>query len=421
VYAALEIAPSQLKTKRADFAASKYTRNPQLFANTIDVQLAEATINQLTDLRKDIEAQEDNPDIRAAYLSRLDELIDQNAIKLAAATHNVQSFDEANARIYGPIDSDIFRAECNWIHDDLSKFNPPNAKILSNILPRFEQTEPLTPNITTFTAVKQLHQQHYYQQLLPAGIPTAEMINADAGRKIAQSMIEAIGSDFELVNSPNGLWAVMDNKKVVTAPVSYELDNRTFLGLMYHEIGSHLLEIINGSRQPLQLLRTGLDRYEAGNEGRAYIREQLVFDRPDDYLSMRSWSDQGTPLPSFEYRVSLHLAISLACGLAGERWNFRRCYALLVEMQRMWRRKHALPEDEPACHDFAWHILTMRALKGTDGNGSAYRKDIVYLEGNVHAWQVATKDPEMILRGDIGKFDIANERHCTILRNLGIL
>lgn len=420
IYAALALSPSELRQRRSDFTASGYSTNPDLFPTAIDTSAATSAIQQLTSLKSEIEAHESNPDVRTAYVDRLQELIEQNTIKLTAANRDGTLFDQANERIYGLIDHDIFQAECDWIHQDAADSNYAGAQDLANLLPAFGETQPLVPDFPTFTAVKRLHEEHYYHQLFPAGMPSADTIDAPAGRRLAQDMIDAIGSDFQLVDSTNGLWAVMDSKKVVTAPTTYNLDRRVFLALMCHEIGSHLLEITNARKQPFQLLQTGLDRYEAGNEGRAYLREQIFFDTPQDYVDMRSWSDEGLPLPSFEYRVSLHLAISLACGLGGERWDFKRCYNLLIQLQRLWRHKHRLAEDDKACHDYAWHILT-RALKGTDGCGGAYRKDIVYIEGNIRAWLVAAEDPAKVLQGDIGKFDIANTKHVAILENLGIL
>lgn len=420
VYAALQLSPSELELRRTDFVQSGFTKNPDLFPANLNPAVAQVTIQQLNALKNDIEAVEGNSSVRDAYRERLQELIEQNTMKLAAAARDTQLFDQVNERIYGTIDNEIFQAECNWIHDDITALHTADFSQLTDMLPIFNTVQSLMPDLTTFATVKQLHEQHYYQQFFPEGLPTAKTINAAAGRKIAQAMIEAIGSDFKLVDSNNGLWAVMDSRKVVTAPLEYSLDNRLFLALMCHEIGSHLLEITNARRQPLQLLQTGLDRYEAGNEGRAYLREQIFFDTPQDYINIGSWSEQGTPLPSFEYRVSLHLIISLACGLGGERWDFKRCYQLLVELQRLWRLKHQLAPNDQACHDYAWHIAT-RALKGTNGHGGAYRKDIVYIEGNIRAWQVAVRDPARILKGDIGKFDIANDKHDTILKKLDIL
>jgi hypothetical protein len=87
---------------------------------------------------------------------------------------------------------------------------------------------------------------------------------------------------------------------------------------------------------------------------------------------------------------------------------------------RFWTTKRNLPIDEKIIHDGAWS-MAVRALKGTDGNGGAYIKDIVYLEGNIRCWRVAKSNPQFIMYGDLGKFDIANHTHVNALTNLGIL
>ena len=47
--------------------------------------------------------------------------------------------------------------------------------------------------------------------------------------------------------------------------------------------------------------------------------------------------------------------------------------------------------------------------------GQRSLKDSVYLEGNIHCWQAAATDAEIILRGDLGKVDIPNPRHMEII------
>jgi hypothetical protein len=66
--------------------------------------------------------------------------------------------------------------------------------------------------------------------------------------------------------------------------------------------------------------------------------------------------------------------------------------------------------------------LLLRVLKGTDGNGGAYLKDIVYLQGHVANWlTAASSGPDAISDGDLGKFDINNARHNDALRAVGLL
>ena len=70
-----------------------------------------------------------------------------------------------------------------------------------------------------------------------------------------------------------------------------------------------------------------------------------------------------------------------------------------------------------AAHEQAW-VTTTRVLKGIPGE--TYMKDIVYLEGNVRCWMNAAENPERILDGDLGKFDISRQDHLEILKSLNI-
>ena len=189
------------------------------------------------------------------------------------------------------------------------------------------------------------------------------------------------------------------------------------MGIVAHEVGSHLLETINGSHAKLRLLETGLDRYELGNEGRAYVREQIMFDSFTDYINQSDWYPTKA---SWEYRIAIHLVISLACGLGGRAFGFAELFQLVKKLFSFWTVSRNLPNDQDIIDAGAWNMV-VRALKGTNGTGGAYRKDIVYLEGNIRCWQVAHDNPDMVMYGDAGKFDIANHRHVMMLTELGIL
>ena len=60
-----------------------------------------------------------------------------------------------------------------------------------------------------------------------------------------------------------------DVRRLVRRPVDFRIGAQPYLGIVAHEVGSHLLEAENGRRSPLRLLASGLRAYEHGNEGRA--------------------------------------------------------------------------------------------------------------------------------------------------------
>jgi hypothetical protein len=152
--------------------------------------------------------------------------------------------------------------------------------------------------------------------------------------------------------------------------------------------------------------------YEYSDEGRAFLREQIVYDKESTFLRQFAW----------EYIVLLHLSVSLAQGLNGHRYQFPELYDTLFCLYSFWRERR-MPQatnNEAYARDEAW-MLAVRIYKGTNGTDGSYMKDIVYLEGNIKSWQLAKTDPSLILRGDVGRFDITNPQQVAMLNELGIL
>jgi hypothetical protein len=196
----------------------------------------------------------------------------------------------------------------------------------------------------------------------------------------------------------------------------YNMPAERFVGLgAGHEIGSHLVERVNGSRGPLALASIGLDRYESGNEGRAVIREQVPYETFDQFGKLVRWRDI----------LRRHIAVSYGHGVGDDDpKSSAEVYELMNAIDTMYQSK--LTPDEPeATHVKArakTDALLLRELKGTDGTGGAYLKDKVYLEGHVSNWlTAATRGPQAISEGDLGKFDINNPRHIQALQKVGLL
>lgn len=212
------------------------------------------------------------------------------------------------------------------------------------------------------------------------------------------------------------VWGVNHTEAAVEQPQKYSMVPNRFVGLgLGHEIGSHLLERVNGERGPLQLASEGLDRYELGNEGRAVVREQVVYDTIDDFGKLVRWRDI----------LRRHIAISYACGVGEpDQHTAAEVYDLLSKIDYMYQIK-LRPDDAEEAKSRAQKktdALVLRVLKGTDGTGYAYLKDKVYLEGNVAVWAAArVKGPDTVSQGDLGKFDITNPRHIGILQEVGLL
>jgi hypothetical protein len=427
VFAALELPQDELRRRRIAFEASNYSLNPDLLPRHIDTKIVADATTKLRLLLTDITIQETNLHVVGAYQARIEEMIASNDMLIAAARGDSEQFTACNQQLYGKPNTQLFAAVCDWIRTDAKKTRsdiaitvPPSLeKQVSRVLDSIPQlsgtTSLIIPNESTFHAVRELHrvQGGYYDYLFGAeGLPTSQTIDQQEGDKICEQVLANIGYDAQLAYAENGIWAVLRSQGLLIRPPDYQLERDEFIGIVTHEVGSHLLESMNGSKQRLRLLQEGLAQYEFGSEGRAFLREQIAYPHEATFLQQASW----------EYIIALHLLVSLAEGLYDHPYTFAELYAVAHALHTFWRQRRfpSDPRNEEIIRDEAWFI-TVRISKGSRGDGGAYVKDIVYLEGNVRCWQVAAHNPALILYGDYGKFDIARPEHIELLQALEIL
>lgn len=421
-YIALEPSREYLEHSRQLFELSNFRQDIPLFPDTMDTGRLRTAAAALSQLKAAIKEEERNNFAREAYCDYIDNLSANVRMIIAAHQQNGPVFEHENIVLYGQPDRQIFNAVCSWIrakaNDSLSTpgAERSRAETVLSLIPKHDRPyHMLTPSETVFHQVRQSHRapHSYYDQLFGhGGLPTKPYIEQLEGDKICAEVLQNIGSDYTLAPSKNNIWATVREKKLLLRPLGYRLDTDEFTGIISHEIGSHILEATNGAKQPLRLLEIGLAGYEKGNEGRAFLREQIVYDKESTFLQQFAW----------EYIIMLHLAVCLAIGYDEQPYSFSKLYAVLFALYLLWR-EHRYPfetNNEAYARQEAWY-LAVRIMKGTDGKNGAYRKDIVYLEGNIKCWQLATTNPQAILDGDIGKFDITNNNHLALLRQLGIL
>jgi hypothetical protein len=381
-------------------------------------------LEELDKLKLDVIAGERNDIIRELYVSRIDELITNCRMWLAAAAEDMDTFEQLNRFIYGGPDPAIHAASCAYLREHAARYLTHEsigvreaAEATLRVLPDLEGDSSLIiPDEPTFRAVADLHTTPGgYMDMLFAGVvvPSGLPVGPREGDLILRQVLKNVRMRYTISNSGDVFWGVRHATREVMRPAEYRLPPETFRAIIAHEVGSHLLEASNGLRGPLRLLSIGLDRYELGNEGRAYLREQLATNSVSAALQDIGWY----------FSLAKHLAICLASGLDGRRRTFSEVYAVVSTIYTLWERLQRPDQQilaDEAAHREAWYI-TVRVLKGTDGKGGAHLKDMVYLEGNVNCWNTARQDPYSVLQGDLGKFDISNSKHVTRLRTLGIL
>lgn len=411
---------SHLKAERDRFFDSGCLVNPDLRPPSLNGNYLKQAAERLTTLQQDIVENEPNAHIRSAYVNHIEDYVTNLDLLQAVVAQDHTQFIDRNVALYGMPDTDIFAAVCAWIRQDASFISDESIvglrdKVLHLIPDMPGDSSLLLPSDTTFDTVRKMHftKGGYFDQLFaPDGPPEMAYIEQEYGDDITRQAISNVGSRYTIKSAADGLWAVLSRSNQVVRPLGYRVDRDYFIGVIAHEVGSHLLEETNGAKQPLRLLGLGLNGFEKGNEGRAFLREQIVYDSPLTFTRQSSW----------EYIIMLHLGVSLAVGLHGKPCNFADLYAVLYALHRLWRqRRYPLDtNNELQAQDEAWQ-LTVRIMKGTDGSGGCYMKDIVYLEGNIGCWNIAKHNPDLLLQADIGKFNVNDPHHIDVLKGLEIL
>lgn len=383
---------SELKDLFDTFMNSGYQGNPSLSPNK--QRLADSHISDsrrdLQTLRTRIADQETNIDVRNAYLARIDELLASLALIEAASQGDMTTFTELNTQIYGKPNAAIYQAAKRTLQDGSTELAPDKA---------------------TYETVWKLHNgsNGFFQQLFDGvDVPTGS-IDQYTGDELLRALLRSLHADgYTITDAPDPYWGLDHTTKQLIRPKWYNLSREDFLGVVGHEIGSHLMERLQGDKQPLRLLGLGLAGYEQYNEGRALVREQVAYPTWAAFASSDRWHET----------LCRHVAIGLAAGLDGSPKSFAEVYAAVYAINK--KRALLQGKSEYEASRQTWALVT-RCLNGTDGQGGAYYKDIVYLEGNIHCWALAKENPGIILQDDLGKYNRTDKYQVALLTRLGIL
>lgn len=390
-------------------------------ARGLDADALSDRIDSLKQWKKGLLADEAiDPAIKQLYRWRVNEDIANIHLLDASRRGDMGEFMRWNEFIYGKPDEQIYRAALDWVARDAEVLaldpeqHVSTVRAAEGVLTMLSDErgyhELLAPEEVTFEAVKRDHgRAGGYYALLLAGIELPEgKVSKEIGDSLLRHVISNnLGSSYGVADAESATWSVNHATESIERPASYSLPTKRFQGLaLGHEIGSHLLEQANGMRGPLQLLSSGLDRYELGNEGRATIREQVPYETFDEFGKLVRWRDI----------LRRHIAVSYTYGVGVDvPRKSRELYAFMNTIDTMYQMK--LNPDNPEvvaqkAHDKTAQLVT-RVLRGVDGaQGGVFLKDKVYLEGHVASWASAhARGAQVVSGGDFGKMDINNFRH----------
>ena len=207
-------------------------------------------------------------------------------------------------------------------------------------------------------------------------------------------VVSAYTSNIRVLPKVRHVWVPSDQDLAVRAK---PLTHSNVLGLVTHEIGTHVLRQHQGQKSCLQLLAFGFNGYQRGEEGLAMYREQ-----------------QFTGVVDFA-GVEGYLAIGLARGLDGAGMRtFREVFEVLVDHFMAIR---GFPQE--ASRELAWKRC-VRTFRGTPGYlpGVVFTKDIVYRDGNIATWREMCDGTYHDLDLDAGKYDQTDPTQRSIIREL---
>lgn len=405
-------------------------RDPNLTAVSLDTDSLKEQVQELRQFKKEVLSSADlGADVKQLYRWKINEDIANILMLLASSKGDTKAFRRWNDYIYGKPDELIYRAALDFVGHDAEKIiagdyganigaEDAARIVLDQLDGKRGYREILYPESDVFNKLREDHwRSGGYYALLLAGVNIPEgHVGTDVGVPILKKVIENLGSDYELRPSKKVTWEVAHGSKSVNYPDDFNLVAERFVGLpIGHEIGTHLLETVNGLRSALLLISVGLDRQEQGGEGRGVVREQLAYDNFDYFTKLVRWRDI----------LRRHIAISYSCGLDGGEKSSYEVWSFMNAIDKMYQWIDTPQDDSDKVSESArlkTDTLLLRVLKGTDGKGGAYLKDKVYLEGHVAVWLAAAlRGAKSISEGDAGKFDISNPRHLTVLQRLGVL
>jgi hypothetical protein len=380
--------------------------------------------SELKKLKAKIQKQEASDLVKIIYTQRIDELLTNCDMWMAASEGDTEKFAACNQQLYQAPNREIFAAGCAWVREQALRHITHTSigvqqaaeAVLRHVPDENGDAKRIIPDEQTYQKLYNLHFSPggYMDQLFEdTYIPKDGLISQREGDATIKQVLKNIGVAYTVADSPDIYWRIQHFTRHVVRPAEYHMTPPAFRAIISHEVGSHLLERANGLRGPLRLLSIGMAHYEHGNEGRANMREQLVLGSVSAAMQDEGW----------QLCLAKHIGISLAIGHHGQKYTFSQIYEVMSAVHTFWYRleqPNRQMEADAQAREHAWSI-TCRLLAGTNGQGGAYLKDIVYLEGNVGCWQEAKRNPTHILRGDIGKFNLCNAEQVQQLRELGIL
>lgn len=370
-------------------------------------------------------APEQNELIRQVYRWRINEKIAEVRLMRAALNGDMHRFERYNAFINGQPSPTVFaytvqslKAKAGLSLTSDNEALTRAAQGLINVLPDVlvpAEDLPVLPSEENVELVRHVTKQELAQLL---DVEEFEgKIDAQSIKQIFESvlhqmgLLKEVGGNWEVIIDPARTKSISVSQEEQKVKIGQDVTRayKELVGLIVHELGTHVLRREHGERSKLALLGYGLDRYTKGDEGVAAVRQNVIEqDKIEDFAGLK-----------------YHLAISLARGLDGKKRNFREVHSILttyhnfIKLLRGRKPAAALKNaKENAYND------CVRVFRGTDCTtpGVVFTKDLVYREGTIGIYDlISTEEGKQEMhRFSVGKYSPLDSRHLWVLDQLGI-
>lgn len=190
-----------------------------------------------------------DPSVEQLFFAKRDELDIRLSMLLE---RNSRRFLYDGLRLYGTVSEELYQTAL----DVLARARPSSAASPGSGSSRSPRRRDATVRATAFARIAEAELAHFRQALADHG----------DGEPPAELGIE-VRPGFSSMLAVQGKLFVGRSSRVREDRVS---------ALVQHEIGTHILTFVNGMRQPFRLLGSGLDGYEALQEGLAVVAEYLA-------------------------------------------------------------------------------------------------------------------------------------------------
>ncbi len=390
--------------------------NPTLDYPSLDIDRINQIESSLLAMKREIITGEQNEIVKQTYRWRLNEKIAEARMLKAAVSGDSDRFTRYSEFIYGKPSPDVFNYTVNTIRmsaeRNLSSDNVDVQIAATELLESLPIVEvPRFTNLPDAETVDFARNQTITELGDLINMPAdVKKLDATQIKDVFDYAINKVGADDWSVvideKSSKTAISVSQETAEVKIPAERSATRSKVEGLILHEIGTHVARRVNGEHSKLKLLGLGLDRYEAGDEGVATMREQALAGKVDDFRG-----------------VEKLLGIGLALGTDGQPRDFREVYNILEKylmFNNLVSGKELIDAHEKS-QTSAWNN-TVRIFRGTNCKtpGACFTKDIVYRNGSIGVWDVIKNNPSEMSRFNVGKYDPSNHRHIFILEQLGI-